>query len=72
MDPANISVEQMNTLLTEAGWTGDPVTVVKGDPTNRNASDEYVYQIVYGSTINRVYVGTDTDGDVYVDNASMT
>ena len=71
MDPANISVEQMNTLLTEAGWTGDPVTIVNGDPTNRNASNEYVYKVVYGSNINRVYVGENDDG-VYVDHATMT
>ena len=69
MDPANITVEQMNTLLAEQGWDGDPVTVVNNDDS-RNADGEYVYKIVYGSRINRVYVGQNDDG-VYVDNATM-
>lgn len=70
MDPANISLEQMNTLLDDAGWDGDPVTIVNGTG-QRNSLGEYVYKIAYGSTINRVYVGENDDG-VYVDNASMT
>ena len=70
MDPANISLEQMNTLLDDAGWDGDPVVVVNGTG-QQNSIGEYVYKIAYGSTINRVYVGENDDG-VYVDNASMT
>jgi len=69
MDPANITLEQMNTLLADQGWDGDPVTVCVTDDI-RNASGEWVYKIAYGSNINRVYVGENDDG-VYVDNATM-